>query len=313
MKVLNTGASGFVGAALSARMAGGEHRHVPLVHRPRGLPGEVVWAADESPLALQRVLSDCGAIVHLAARVHIMDDPAADPLAAFRAVNTTGTLKLARQAAAAGVRRFVFVSSIKVNGEATEPGHPFRHDEPPGPQDAYGISKREAEDGLREIAAATGMEVVIVRPPLVYGPGVKANFAAMMRAVQRGLPLPLALVTHNRRSLVALDNLVDLLITCIDHTAAANQTFLVSDGKDLSTADLLLRLGKAMDKPARLFPVPVPLLRAGAALLGKRDVAQRLLGNLQIDISHTRETLGWTPPITVDEGLRRVAAGLLEP
>jgi nucleoside-diphosphate-sugar epimerase len=261
----------------------------------------------------RHMLAGVDAVVHLAARVHIMEERAADPLAAFRAVNTSGTLNLARQAAETGVRRFVFVSSVKVNGEETTPGSPFRHDDLPNPEDPYGISKREAEDGLLELAAQSGMDVVIVRPPLVYGPGVKANFAAMMRAVQRGLPLPLGAVTHNRRSLVALDNLVDLLITCLDHPAAANQTFLVSDGEDLSTADLLRWLGRAMNKPARLFPVPVPLLRAGAALLGKRDVARRLLGNLQIDISHTRETLGWTPPITVDEGLRRAVAGLRRP
>ena len=255
----------------------------------------------------------CSTVLHLAARVHIMDDPASDPLAAFRKVNTLGTLNLARQAAATGVNRFVFVSSIKVNGEGTQPGSVFHGDDTPAPLDPYGISKHEAEIGLRQIAAATGMQVVIVRPPLVYGPGVKANFAAMMRAVQRGLPLPLASVTHNRRSFVALDNLVDLLITCLDHPAAANQTFLVSDGEDLSTADLLRRLGKAMSRQARLFPVPPALLQVGANLLGKGEVSQRLLGNLQVDISHTRETLGWTPPITVDEGLRRAVAGLRTP
>ncbi|MFP8835085.1 UDP-glucose 4-epimerase family protein [Hydrogenophaga sp. XSHU_21] len=300
---LLTGAQGFLGSRLASRLAetGREFR---------------VSSVRLGAQCLQDCLVElrcCTTVMHLAARVHIMDDQAADPLAAFRDVNTAGTLNLARQAAAAGVKRFVFVSSVKVLGEATAPARPFLHDHPPAPLDPYGISKHEAEDGLREIAAATGMQVVIVRPPLVYGPGVKANFAAMMRAVQRGLPLPFASVTHNRRSFVALDNLVDLLITCIDHPAAANQTFLVSDGEDLSTADLLRRLGKAMGRPARLFPVPPALLQAGADLLGKGDVAQRLLGNLQVDISHTRETLGWTPPITVDEGLRRAVAGLRTP
>ena len=239
-----------------------------------------------------------------------MAERAHNPLVEFRRVNVDGTLNLGRQAAAAGVRRFVFVSSIKVNGEDTPSGRRFSNGDAPTPQDPYGISKMEAEQGLRQIAADTGMEVVIVRPPLVYGPGVKANFAALMRAVQRGIPLPLTSVTHNRRSFVALDNLVDLLITCIDHPAAANQTFLVSDGEDLSTADLLRRLGSAMEKPARLFPVPPSLLQLGANLLGKGDMAQRLLGNLQVDISHTRQTLGWTPPVSVDEGLRRAVAGL---
>ncbi len=264
---------------------------------------------DESPVWPQE-LNNREVVIHLAARVHVMKEATSDPLQAFRAVNTTGTLSLARLAARAGVRRFVFVSSIKVNGESTEASHPFAASDTPGAQDPYGISKMEAEQGLREIAEQTGMEVVIVRPPLVYGPGVKANFASLMRAVQRGTPLPLASVTHNRRSFVALDNLVDLLITCIDHPAAANQTFLVSDGEDLSTADLLRRLGHAMDKSARLFPVPPSLLQLGANLLGKGDMAQRLLGNLQVDISHTRNTLNWTPPISVDEGLRRAAAGL---
>ncbi len=258
-------------------------------------------------------LADKRAVVHVAARVHVMVEQASDPLAAFRLANTAATLNLARQAAVAGVRRFVFVSSIKVNGEETHPGKSYRFNDVQAPLDPYGVSKHEAEVGLRELGAASGMDIVIIRPTLVYGPGVKANFAAMMRAIQRGLPLPLAAVTQNRRSLVSLDNLVDLLITCIDHPAAANQTFLVSDGEDLSTADLLRRLGDAMGKPARLFPVPVPLLRAGAALIGKQGVAQRLLDNLQVDISHTRETLGWTPPITVDEGLRRAVAGLHRP
>lgn len=313
--VLVTGVSGLVGRAVERRLG---FLGCPVMgaarHGHRLSSGSEAFTAALLPdQNWSAVLVDCRAVIHLAARVHVMRDTAGDPLSAFREVNTAGTLNLARQAAAAGVRRFVFVSSVKVNGEQTTPDHPFHHDAAPAPQDPYGISKREAEDGLRAIAAQTGMDVVIMRPPLVYGPGVKANFATLMRAVQRGLPLPLASVTHNRRSLVALDNLVDLLITCLDHPAAANQTFLVSDGEDLSTADLLRRLGRAMNKPARLFPVPVPLLRAGAALLGKRDVAQRLLGNLQVDITHTRETLGWTPPISVDEGLRRAVAGLREP
>ena len=312
MKVLITGINGWVASALArhCRARGMQVRGSarsqtgPDVIGVGDINADTEWAA---------ALDGCEVVFHLAARVHVMRETAADPLAAFREVNTAGTLRLARQAAAAGVRRFVFVSSVKVNGEQTAPGNPFRRDDAPNPQDPYGISKREAEDGLRTIAAQTGMEVVIVRPPLVYGLGVKANFATLMHAVRRGLPLPLASVTHNRRSLVALDNLVDLLITCIDHPAAANQTFLVSDGEDLSTAHLLHRLGDAMGRPARLLPCPPALLQFGAALLGKRDVAQRLLGNLQVDITHTRETLGWTPPISVDEGLRRAVAGLRTP
>ncbi len=255
---------------------------------------------------------DCDVVFHLAARVHVMREPSSDPAALYRLANATGTLVLARAAARAGTRRFIFLSSVKVNGESTETGHPFTAADNPAPQDPYGISKLEAEQGLRQIAAETGMEVVIVRPPLVYGPGVKANFASLLRAVQRGLPLPLGAVTGNRRSLVALDNLVDLLMTCIDHPAAGNQTFLVSDGEDLSTTALIRRMGQAMGKPVRLVPVPSALLHAGATVIGKGSVAQRLLGNLQVDIAHTRTTLGWTPPISVDEGLRRATAGMAQ-
>jgi nucleoside-diphosphate-sugar epimerase len=228
-------------------------------------------------------------------------------LGEFRRVNVDSTLNLARQAAAVGVRRFVFVSSVKVNGEATLPGQAFTERDAPAPQDPYGQSKDEAEIGLRELAADTGMEVVIIRPTLVYGLGVKANFAALMRAVQRGWPLPLGAV-HNQRSLVALDNLVDLIVTCLDHPAAANQTFLVSDGQDLSTTELVRGMAQAAGVPARLLPVPVWALQAGASLLGKGDAVQRLCGNLQVDISKARSLLGWVPPVSVEEGLRRAMA-----
>ena len=237
-----------------------------------------------------------------------MNDRAADPLAEFRRVNVAGTLNLARQAVAAGAKRLVFVSSVKVNGEATLPGQPFKPDDTFVPQDPYGRSKFEAEVGLRALAAETGLEVAIVRPPLVYGPGVKANFAAMVRWLSLGVPLPLGAVVHNRRSLVALDNLVDLLLLCAKHPAAANQTFLASDGEDVSTADLLRRIGVALGNPARLLPMPVGVLKLGAAALRKADVAQRLLGSLQVDISKNRQLLGWQPPVSLDEGLKRVVA-----
>jgi nucleoside-diphosphate-sugar epimerase len=202
------------------------------------------------------------------------------------------------------VRRFVFVSSVKVNGEATRPGMPFRADDAPHPEDAYGQSKHEAETGLRELARSVPMEVVVVRPPLIYGPGVQANFRALMRAVARGWPLPLGAI-HNQRSFVALDNLVDLLLLCARHPAAANRTFLVSDGHDLSTTELLRRMARAMGRPARLWPFPTGVLRALAGLAGRAAVAQRLCANLQLDIAPTRSQLGWTPPVDVDEGLRR--------
>ena len=230
-------------------------------------------------------------------------------LAAFRSVNVEGTDNLARQAAATGVRRFVFLSSVKVNGEFTQKGRPFTADDAPAPEDPYGVSKYEAEKLLRQIATETGMEVVIIRPPLVYGPGVKANFESMMRWLARCVPLPLAAVTQNRRSFVAIDNLVDLIMTCLSHPAAANQTFLVSDGEDLSTSDLLRRMGAALGHPARLFYVSPSMLKLGAQVVNKSGIYQRLCGSLQLDIAKTRQLLGWTPPVSVDEGLRRAAEG----
>lgn len=315
MSILITGANGFIGRAVCAAALKAGKQVTGAIRRPVALPAGVQPALLPGDLGSADwgvLLSRHRVVIHTVARVHIMSDPSADPLASFREVNTSGTLNLARQAATAGVRRFVFVSSVKVNGEETEAHHPYTSADPPAPQDPYGISKLEAEQGLHRIAKETGMEIVIIRPPLVYGPGVKANFASLLRVLQRGIPLPLGGVTENRRSLVALDNLVDLLITCIDHPAAAHQTFMVSDGEDLSTTALLRRMGQALGHPARLLPVPPVLLRLGAAVIGKRNVAQRLLGNLQVDITETRKTLDWTPPINVDEGLRRAAADMVQ-
>ncbi|MDT3679605.1 MAG: SDR family oxidoreductase [Burkholderiaceae bacterium] len=309
-KVLVTGASGFIGSAVhSSLVARGRNVCVatrsPISGSTRraspGLDADADWSA---------WVEGCDSIVHAAARVHVMHETAVDPLAEFRRTNVHGTLKLAQDAVRAGVRRFVFISSIKVNGEATTPGRAFKPEDPPAPIDAYGISKSEAERALMELGASTGLEVVVVRPPLVYGPGVKANFLALMRWLKRGIPLPLGAI-DNRRTLVALDNLVDLLVTCIDHPAASNRVFLVGDGEDLSTPQLLRRLAAALGVPARLVPVPVSWLEAAAALLGKRAMAQRLCGNLQVDISKARQLLGWTPPVSVDEGLRQTAVHFL--
>lgn len=241
-------------------------------------------------------------VVHAAARAHIMKDEVADPLAEYRRVNVEGTLNLARQAVGAGVRRFIFISSIGVNGNFNT--RPFCADDPPSPAEPYAQSKGEAEQGLMQLVAETGIEVVIIRPPLVYGSGAPGNFGSLVRWIEKGFPLPLGAI-HNKRSLVGIDNLVDLIIRCIDHPAAANQVFLAGDGEDLSTTELLRGVGRAMGKPARLIPVPAGMLQFGATLLGKRAMAQRLLGSLQVDISKTCELLDWKPPYTVEEGLRR--------
>lgn len=309
MKVLVTGATGFVGRALCARLTASGAEVVPTVRRKYGLPHEVVVGNLNASTNWRPGLTGCDAVIHLAARVHVLDEAVQNPLPLYRDTNTEATFNLARQAADAAVKRFVFISSIKVNGEFTEVDRPFTSEDLPAPEDPYGVSKHDAEQLLRLIAAETGMEVVIIRPPLVYGPGVKANFAAMMRWLARGVPLPLAAVTDNRRSLVALDNLVDFIVTCLHHPSAANQTFLVSDGEDLSTAQLLKRMGAAMGHPARLFYLPPVLLKLGASVLNKPGIYQRLCGSLQLDIAKTRQLLGWAPPVSVDEGLRRAAEG----
>jgi nucleoside-diphosphate-sugar epimerase len=312
-QVLVTGATGFVGSTLVSRLdaegvgvRGAVRREVPASGSFEPLMVGAIDGATEWADALVGV----DAVVHLAARVHVMDEVETDPREAFRRVNVEGTLRLARQAAEAGVKRFVFISSIKVNGEQTPLDTPFAADDDPAPSDAYGISKHEAEQGLLALAEDTGMEVVIIRPPLVYGPGVKANFLSMMRWVHKGVPLPLGAI-HNRRSLVARANLVDLIVTCLEHPAAANQIFLAGDGEDLSTTELLQRMARALDKPARLLPVSMKFLEMAARLAGKQAVAQRLCGSLRVDISKARDLLGWNPPVSVDEALQETAEAFL--
>ena len=303
--ILVTGGSGFVGSALIKRLLS-EHRDILAVGRSDvNLPVETVKVSSFSELgALGQRLGSIDVVVHCAARAHIMNDNTVDPLAEYRKVNVDGSLNVARHALEAGVKRFLFVSSIKVNGEHTPPGRPFTEEAAPAPEDRYGISKYEAERELQALCAETDMELVIIRPPLVYGPGVKGNFASMIRLMEKGLPLPLGAV-RNKRSLVALDNLVDLIVTCVDSPAAANQVFLAADGQDISTTELLRNVANAMGKPARLLPVPSGLLMLGASLFGKNAVAKRLLGSLQVDISKARELLGWQPPVSVEEGLAR--------
>lgn len=318
MDVLVTGANGFVGRALLLRLAALERfRPVAAV---RTLPisesvlsnsasvGEAVRYVELGDLANGAfepcIFDGVDAVVHCAARVHVMHESGEDSLTAFRAVNVVGTLKLAKLAASAGVKRFVFISTVKVNGEATVLGKPFRADDLPAPEDAYGLSKLEAEQGLKLLAAETGMEVVIIRPPLVYGRGVKGNFGSMIKLVEKEIPLPFGAI-HNKRSLVGIDNLVDLIVRCIDHPAAANQVFLAGDGQDLSTPELVGGLAMAMGKRVRFIPLPARVLKFGATLLGKRALAHRLLGSLQVDITKTRELLEWHPRHSVEDGLRR--------
>jgi nucleoside-diphosphate-sugar epimerase len=298
-----TGASGFIGSALVGQLITRQFN----VHQ---IPRSSVDTAG----------AQC--VIHCAARAHIMYDEALDPLTEYRRVNVLRTLNLARQAAAVGVKRFVFLSSVKVSGESSEGLlRPFGASNDNGslrlardvelrPEDAYSLSKREAELGLWEIASQTGIQVVVIRPPLVYGPGVKGNFARLLDLVRSGVPLPLAAV-NNRRSFIGLDNLVDLLIRCVDQPSAADQTLLVSDGQDLSTPELLRMIANAMGKPARLFPVPVPALRLAGWALGRMNEVDRLVGSLQVDSCATRELLGWTPPVSVEEGVDRMVRGYL--
>ncbi|MFP6775097.1 MAG: NAD-dependent epimerase/dehydratase family protein, partial [Alphaproteobacteria bacterium] len=255
----------------------------------------------------------CGVnvVVHTAARVHVMHEQSGNVINIYRRTNVDGTLNLARQAADAGVKRFIFLSSIKVNGEFTCPDRFFTAEDVPNPLDAYSVSKLEAEQGLYEIGAQRGMEIVCIRPPLVYGPRVKGNFLSMMRWLDRGVPLPLRAV-HNRRSLIALDNLVDLIVTCLDHPAAANQTFPLSDDEDLSTSDLLRRMCVALDRPVRLLPIPPSVIRLAMKLVGKEEMALRLLGDLQVDFSKTKRLLGWRPSVSVDQGLKKTAEWYLQ-
>jgi nucleoside-diphosphate-sugar epimerase len=308
--ILITGSSGFVGRQLCARLISDGRSLRCAVHNSSRMENTLAVGDIGPETVWTSALTGVDAVVHLAARAHIRNDTAFNPLAEFRRVNVEGTLNLARQAAEAGIKRFIFLSTVKVNGEQTSSNHPFTEQDPPSSEDPYGISKHEAEKGLCELAEKTGIEVVIIRPPLVYGPGVKANFLSMMRWLNKDIPLPLGAI-HNKRSLVALDNLVDLIVTCIEHPAAANQTFLAGDGEDLSTTELLRRMAKALERPARLIPVPSKLLELGASMLGKRALSQRLCGSLQVDISKARELLGWTPPVSVDEALRKTAEDFL--
>ena len=311
VKILITGATGFVGEAVARQLNIQKGIQVIAAVRKKvmNLPSNIEQVMVDDLSATTDYadrFADIDVVIHAAARVHVMQDDASDPLAEFRKVNVEGTLNLARQAAASGVKRFIFISSIKVNGEATNES-PFTPDDTITTKDPYGKSKWEAEQGLFKLAETTGMEVVVIRPPLIYGPGVKANFMKMMQAMQKGLPLPLGAV-QNQRSLVALDNLVSFIVCCVDHPKAANEVFLIADGEDVSTTELLRKIAKAFGKKAMLLPVPVGLMMFVAKLIGKADVASRLFGSLQVDSSKARELLGWKPVITMDEQLKKITS-----
>lgn len=312
MKFLVTGANGFVGRSLCAELLRQGHAVRAAVRSASSLIAEaarVVVGTIDGETDWTEALCGVGVVIHLAARVHVMHDESKNPLEEFRRVNVAGTEHLARSAAASGVKRLVYVSSIKVNGEATSGNDKFTEVDVPSPQDPYGVSKWEAELVLQRVAKETGLEVVIVRPPLVYGAGVKGNFAQMLKVLAKGIPLPLASV-QNRRSLVYVGNLVDALILCATHPAAAGQTYLVSDGQDISTPDLLRRLAIAMGHPVRLLPCPLSLLKLAGRLTGKSDQVERLLGSLQVDSGKIRSELSWVPPYTLQQGLHMTVAGV---
>lgn len=305
MRFLVTGANGFVGKPLCAELLRKGHTVRAAIRSTARLPDgvEVVAVGNiDSDTDWTEALRDVEVVIHLAARVHVMKDSTADPLAEFFKVNMHGTQNLAQQAVRTGVKRFVYVSSIKVSGEETSGEQSYSEQDFPAPQDPYGISKWEAEQALWQVAQETGLEVVVVRPPLVYGPGVKGNFAQMMRIIARGIPLPLALV-RNQRDLVYLGNLVDALITCATHPAAAGQTYLVSDGESVSTPELLRRLAEALGVSSRLFPLSLAFLKLAGKLTGKSAQVERLLGSLRVDSGKIRRELGWRPPYTLGQGL----------
>lgn len=314
-KVLLTGTTGFVGSTLLARLKKQSEIQVVVTTRkvaPETDVNTVVVGNIDGVTDFSIALMDTDIVIHCAARAHIMSDDVSDPLAEYRRVNVAGTLNLARQAARYGVKRFIFISSIKVNGESTTNKPKFNAFDMPAPLDAYGQSKAEAEQALLELSRETSMEVVIIRPTLVYGPAVKANFASLFSIVSKGIPLPFACICNNKRSLVSVTNLVDLIVTCIVHPKAANQTFLVSDDHDVSTSEMVREMATALGKPTWQIPVPVWCYALAGKLFSKSDIVDRLTGSLQVDITHTKETLDWTPKETLQEGFKQTAVAFLQ-
>ncbi|MEI8672054.1 SDR family oxidoreductase [Vibrio sp. SA48] len=313
MKVAVTGVTGFLGKTLVKSLK--KSVQVIQIGREKNhkVNGEHIYIKTiDSSSQYNLSVYKPDVIVHCAARVHVMDEKLNTSVNLYREVNTFGTINLAKQAIQAGVKRFIFISSIKANGEITEVDMPFKSDDKRSPKDGYGLSKSEAEEQLLKLAEETGLEVVIIRPTLVYGPGVKANFASLMNLVSRGIPLPFGCITNNKRSLVSVDNLIDLIITCIDHPKAANQVFLVSDDHDVSTSAMVREMAKALGKATWQLPVPIWCYNLTGKLFNKSDVVDRLTGSLQVDITHTKETLGWIPPQSLEEGFKQTADAFLQ-
>ncbi|RUO18670.1 UDP-glucose 4-epimerase family protein [Aliidiomarina haloalkalitolerans] len=305
-----TGVSGFLGQFLAEKLTS-VYSILGVVRKKSNFP-YVGCEIDES-LTLRRCawLEGIDVVIHCAARAHIMNESSKDPISDYRKVNTAGTLNLAHFAAISGVKRFIYISSIKVHGERNHGRNVIIEEEQLEPVDPYGISKLEAEIGLRKIAADTGMEVVIIRPPLIYGPGVKANFESMMKWLHKGLPIPLGLV-KNKRSLVGIDNLCDFIQLCIEHPEAANEAFLISDQCDVSTSELLQKLKKSLSSKSVIMPVPVPLMNFGAKLIGKGQMAQRLFDDLYVSSEKATRLLGWKPPFSMQEQLDKTALHFIQ-
>ena len=311
MRILVTGANGFVGQALCERMVADGRQVIGTVRSakeavklPEGVSTFLIRSIGRDT-DWSDALAEVDTVVHLAARVHVMNDSSSDPLSAFRQINVAGTERLARMAVKKGVKRLIYISSVKVNGEGCE--KPFTEHNIPAPMDPYGISKWEAEQVLHKVAKDTGLEVVILRPPLIYGPGVKANFFSLLKLLDRAIPLPLSSI-NNLRSLIYVGNLVDAIIACITHPMAAGKTYLVSDGEDVSTPELIRRVAAALGQPARLLPFPPSLMRFSGKLVGKSDAVERLVSSLMVDSSKIRRELGWKPPYTMEQGLRETTA-----
>jgi UDP-glucose 4-epimerase len=312
MKIAVTGATGFLGKPLIQALSKQFSSDViiPVLRNiitEFGCYNSIIVDNIDSSTKWSNKLNGIDYLIHCAARVHVMNDIVEDSLEAFRDVNVRGTLQLAHAAAKSGVKRFIFISSIKVNGESTTNCLPYQSLDTPSPEDAYGISKAEAEASLRKLAKETGMDVVIIRPPLVYGPGVKANFAAMLKLASIGVPLPFGCIKNNQRSMVYVENLISLIIECINNKNAANQTFLISDDDDLSTKYFVQSLSKALNKNSFMLPVPNVVFSLAGKVLGRSAIIDRLCGSLQVDINHTKNTLNWQPPYSVEQGFAATA------